>query len=72
MILEEGYLKGSINGFNNRSTTFTFIGGGTWIQGESKYVYQYQYQPYAKVMLINGEACLIIEGMDEHVAVRKV
>ncbi len=32
MIIEEGYLRGSIDGFNNQNTMFTFIGGGTWIQ----------------------------------------
>ncbi|MFM1977517.1 MAG: hypothetical protein RLZZ151_32 [Pseudomonadota bacterium] len=72
MIIEEGYLRGSIDGFNNQNTMFTFIGGGTWIQSEYKYVYQYQYQPYAKVIEIKGQPYIQIDGIDDCVLVRKV
>jgi hypothetical protein len=71
MILEEGYLKGAVKGFNNRNTIFSFIGGGTWMQSEYKYLYQYQYQPYARVIETHGEARIQIEGINDTALVKR-
>ncbi|ANI99726.1 hypothetical protein A8O14_06330 [Polynucleobacter wuianus] len=71
MVLEEGYLSGAINGFHNTSTVFKFNGGGTWIQAEYNYLYQYLYAPYAKVIEKNGMAFIEIEGIDASAPVRK-
>lgn len=71
MVLEEGYLSRAINGFHNTGTVFKFNGGGTWIQAEYNYLYEYLYAPYARVIDRNGIAYIEIEKIDASVLVRK-
>jgi len=68
-VIEEGQLKGSINGFKNRDTVFQFFGGRKWKQNEYKYQYHYAYMPLAKVIESGGRYMLEIEGMSGSVAV---
>lgn len=70
MIISDGQLKGSFQGFRNRDTVFEFYGGRVWRQVEYKYVYHYAYMPRAKVVQESGRYMLYIEGMQECVEVR--
>lgn len=72
MIIEQGYLKGSITGFKNKKTVFEFIDGSTWIQAQIKKYSHHTLMPHARVRDINGRFYLEIEGMKEGVEVRRV
>lgn len=71
MIIEKGYLKGEITGFNNKKTIFEFIDGNTWVQAQFKRCSHQTFMPHAKVRDINGRYYLEIEGMREGVEVRR-
>lgn len=68
-IIEEGQLRGSIEGFKDRDTVFQFAGGRKWKQNEYKYQYNYAYMPYAKIIESGGRYMLEIEGMSGSVVV---
>ena len=40
-IIEDGTLKGTFKGFQNRETIFVFINGSKWQQNEDKYHYSF-------------------------------
>jgi len=52
MIVEEGQLKGSFQGFKDRNTVFEFYGGRKRKQAE--YHYHYEHMPTAKVIESGG------------------
>ncbi len=69
MIVEEGQLKGSFEGFKDRNTVFEFFGGQRWKQAEYKYNYHYAYLPNAKVVQDGGRLVLHVEGINDSVEV---
>lgn len=69
MIVVDGQLKGSFQGFRNRDTVFEFYGGRSWRQAEYKYLYYYAYMPCAKVVQESGGYMLYVEGLNESVQV---
>jgi hypothetical protein len=71
-VVEEGQLKGAFKGFKDRDTMFEFHVGGIWRQDEYKYLYQYAYMPFARVVDEGGRYMLHVEGIDEPVAVKRV
>lgn len=70
-VILDGQLRGTIRGFHNRETIFEFTNGAKWRQAEYKYLYQYLYRPYAKVLDGPDGAVIQIEGIDETVRVRR-
>lgn len=71
-VAEEGQLKGAFKGFKDRDTIFDFHAGGTWQQNEYKYLYQYAYMPFAKVVDEGGRYMLHVEDVNEPVEVKRV
>lgn len=71
MAIEQGQLKGSFKGFKDRDTIFEFMGGGKWRQAVYQYSYYYAYMPNAKVVQEGGSYMLYVDGMDDHVEVRR-
>ena len=71
MIVEEGYLKGAITGFDTQGTVYEFIDGNTWIQAQVKQYSPYTLMPHAKVIGHNGRFYIEIEGMKEGAEVKR-
>lgn len=70
MIVVDGQLKGSFEGFKNRDTVFEFHGGRKWCQAEYRYNYHYAYMPRAKVIQEGGRYMLHVDDMSDAVEVR--
>jgi hypothetical protein len=71
-VIEEGQLKGSFKGFKDNKTVFKFFGGQKWQQNEYNYNYFYAYMPNAKVIDESGQYYLVVEGMNDKVAVKQI
>ncbi|MGV7977089.1 MAG: hypothetical protein AB2L16_09480 [Anaerolineaceae bacterium] len=70
-IIVEGSLEGSFHGFNG-GQVFKFTNGQIWEQAEYKYHYHYAYRPTAQIIEENGIHYLQVNGMSDHVKVKKV
>ena len=71
-VIQEGRLKGSIKGFKNCNTVFTFINGRKWKQNRYKYHYHYAYMPTAKVVSEGSRYYLQIKIMNDQVEVKRL
>jgi hypothetical protein len=69
-IREEGTIVSEFKGFHG-DAHFEFQNGRVWVQAEYKYNYHYAYRPQA--LIIDGVAgtVLQVEGMSDHVRVRR-
>jgi hypothetical protein len=70
-VLEDDVIVSDFNGFDGDSK-FEFSNGHVWGQAEYKYSYHYAYRPRAIIVAGIGGATLQVEGMSEHVHVRRV
>jgi hypothetical protein len=69
-VLEDGYIVSDFNGFDG-SSRFEFQNGHIWEQAEYKYSYHYAHRPRARVINgVNG-VVLNVDGMSDHVRVRR-
>lgn len=69
-IVDEGSITSDFKGFHS-SARFTLNSGRVWEQAEANHSYRYAHRPHAIVVNgINGLA-LHVEGMSDHVRVRR-
>lgn len=69
-IVEEGIIVSDFNGFDG-SSRFEFESGRVWEQAEYKYSYHYAYRPCAIVVDGIEGVVLYVDGLNEHVRVRR-
>lgn len=70
-IVEDGTIMSDFNGFDGQSR-FHFDNGHVWEQAEYKYIYHYAYNPHALVVDGIEGTVLHVDGMSDHVQVRRV
>ncbi len=65
------HIDGEFEGWDG-DTIVELVNGQVWEQAEYVYAYAYRYMPEVAIYAASGRCKMLVEGMDEAVAVRRI